>query len=218
MREQLRQELTEEYEQVKSIMGTLESFKSEKPVNILVPQPEERPEDPLVWPPPIPAEHRNPVVAKRPSSALKQQRKESPGLQHRGAGGRAQANPKAERQGNRDARAAKAKDDKGKRVDSLGDGEQKKFDGTGYDSDLVDALERDIVSRNPNVHWDDIADLEDAKKLLREAVVLPMWMPDFFKGIRRPWKRFSPSSENDTTGDLLKHGRPPKLTGQAKRA
>lgn len=35
---------------------------------------------------------------------------------------------------------------------------------------------------------EDIADLEDAKKLLREAVVLPMWMPDFFKGIRRPWK------------------------------
>lgn len=69
-----------------------------------------------------------------------------------------------------------------------GDEGHKKFDGTGYDSDLVDSLERDIVSRNPNVHWNDIADLEDAKKLLREAVVLPMWMPDFFKGIRRPWK------------------------------
>lgn len=38
------------------------------------------------------------------------------------------------------------------------------------------------------LHRDDIADLEEAKKLLREAVVLPMWMPDFFKGIRRPWK------------------------------
>lgn len=38
------------------------------------------------------------------------------------------------------------------------------------------------------MHRDDIADLEEAKKLLREAVVLPMWMPDFFKGIRRPWK------------------------------
>lgn len=37
---------------------------------------------------------------------------------------------------------------------------------------------------------DDIADLEDAKKLLKEAVVLPMWMPAFFKGIRRPWKVF----------------------------
>ncbi len=33
------------------------------------------------------------------------------------------------------------------------DVEQRKFDGTGYDSDLVDALERDIVSRNPNIHW-----------------------------------------------------------------
>uniref|UniRef100_A0A147A8A7 Katanin p60 ATPase-containing subunit A1 n=1 Tax=Fundulus heteroclitus TaxID=8078 RepID=A0A147A8A7_FUNHE len=186
--QQLRQELSEEYEQVKSIMGTLESFKCEKPVNILVPQPEERPEDPAVWPPPIPAEHRNPVVAKRPNSAVKQQKKDSPGLQHRGAAGRAQANPKAERQANRDARGLKAKDDKSKKVDASGDGEQKKFDGTGYDSDLVDSLERDIVSRNPNVHWDDIADLEDAKKLLREAVVLPMWMPDFFKGIRRPWK------------------------------
>lgn len=35
---------------------------------------------------------------------------------------------------------------------------------------------------------EDIADLEEAKKLLKEAVVLPMWMPEFFKGIRRPWK------------------------------
>ena len=34
-----------------------------------------------------------------------------------------------------------------------GEAEQKKFDGTGHDSDLVDSLERDIVSRNPNVHW-----------------------------------------------------------------
>nr|XP_015209219.1 PREDICTED: katanin p60 ATPase-containing subunit A1 [Lepisosteus oculatus] len=66
--------------------------------------------------------------------------------------------------------------------------EVKKFDGTGYDKDLVEALERDIISQNPNVKWDDIADLEEAKKLLKEAVVLPMWMPEFFKGIRRPWK------------------------------
>lgn len=37
--------------------------------------------------------------------------------------------------------------------EGAGDAEQRKFDGTGYDSDLVDALERDIVSRNPNIHW-----------------------------------------------------------------
>ncbi len=28
-----------------------------------------------------------------------------------------------------------------------------KFDPTGYDKDLVEALERDIVQKNPNVHW-----------------------------------------------------------------
>lgn len=39
--------------------------------------------------------------------------------------------------------------------DGAGDAEQRKFDGTGYDSDLVESLERDIVSRNPNVHWYD---------------------------------------------------------------
>ena len=34
----------------------------------------------------------------------------------------------------------------------------------------------------------DIAGLTEAKRLLEEAVVLPLWMPDYFKGIRRPWK------------------------------
>ena len=42
-------------------------------------------------------------------------------------------------------------------------------------------IERDIVQKDPNVHWSDIADLAEAKRLLEEAVVLPMWMPDFFK-------------------------------------
>ena len=48
--------------------------------------------------------------------------------------------------------------------------------------------ERDIVERGTSVTWDQIADLKDAKQLLQEAVVLPLWMPDYFKGIRRPWK------------------------------
>uniref|UniRef100_A0A3Q3XCH5 Katanin p60 ATPase-containing subunit A1 n=1 Tax=Mola mola TaxID=94237 RepID=A0A3Q3XCH5_MOLML len=187
--QQVRQELTAECEQVKAIMGTLESFKSEKPVDVLAPKSQKRPEEPLVWPPPFSSEHR---YVFRPNSAVKQQRRDSPGLQHRvaGPGGRGQANSKPERPGFRDARGTKAKDDKGKKRggEGAGDAESKKFVSTGYDSDLVDSLERDIVSRNPNIRWDDIADLEDAKKLLREAVVLPMWMPDFFKGIRRPWK------------------------------
>ncbi|WMV17598.1 hypothetical protein MTR67_010983, partial [Solanum verrucosum] len=36
--------------------------------------------------------------------------------------------------------------------------------------------------------WDDVAGLNEAKKLLQEAVVLPLWMPKYFQGIRRPWK------------------------------
>jgi len=67
-------------------------------------------------------------------------------------------------------------------------GDEKKFDGSGYDKELVDALERDIVQRNPNVSWESVAGLEEPKKLLKEAVILPLIMPDFFKGIRRPWK------------------------------
>lgn len=67
--------------------------------------------------------------------------------------------------------------------------EEKKFEPSSHlESELVDILERDILQKNPNIHWDDIADLHDAKRLLEEAVVLPMWMPSFFKGIRRPWK------------------------------
>jgi hypothetical protein len=37
--------------------------------------------------------------------------------------------------------------------DGASDSEIPKFDGAGYDKDLVEALERDIVSRNPSIHW-----------------------------------------------------------------
>jgi katanin p60 ATPase-containing subunit A1 len=44
------------------------------------------------------------------------------------------------------------------------------------------------LQKNPNVKFEQIAGLREAKRLLEEAVVLPLWMPDFFQGIRRPWK------------------------------
>ncbi len=47
---------------------------------------------------------------------------------------------------------------------------------------------RDVVDKSPGVRWDDIAGLEEAKRLLQENVVLPLYMPDFFQGIRRPVK------------------------------
>ena len=33
------------------------------------------------------------------------------------------------------------------------DREVKRFDGSGHDKDLVESLERDIISQNPNVKW-----------------------------------------------------------------
>jgi katanin p60 ATPase-containing subunit A1 len=60
--------------------------------------------------------------------------------------------------------------------------------GSGPDKDLIEMLERDCVDRCPQVKWDSIAGLEQAKSLLEEAVVLPLVMPDYFQGIRRPWK------------------------------
>lgn len=62
-------------------------------------------------------------------------------------------------------------------------GDEKKFQCHALDRDLVEMLERDIVQKHPNVHWDDIADLKEAKELLEEAIVLPMWMPEYFKGM-----------------------------------
>lgn len=56
------------------------------------------------------------------------------------------------------------------------------------DLELIEGVERDIVEGKVSVNWESIAGLSEAKHLLQEAVVLPLWMPDYFKGIRRPWK------------------------------
>lgn len=63
-----------------------------------------------------------------------------------------------------------------------------KYPHSEADKELVELIERDMLQHNPNVRWTDIAELKEAKRLLDEAVVLPLLMPDFFKGIRRPWK------------------------------
>ncbi|ELR51739.1 Katanin p60 ATPase-containing subunit A-like 1 [Bos mutus] len=203
--QQVRQELLEEYEQVKSIVSTLESFKIDRPPDFPVSCQDEPFRDPAVWPPPVPAEHNKStdplpsnisiVISMKKKTLLliyPTPMKEMPGGGARGPVGRAHPISKSEKPStsrDKDCRA-RGRDDKARKnmQDGTSDGEIPKFDGAAYDKDLVEALERDIVSRNPSVHWDDIADLEEAKKLLREAVVLPMWMPDFFKGIRRPWK------------------------------
>lgn len=58
------------------------------------------------------------------------------------------------------------------------------------DSELEEVVERDIVlqTKADALTFHDIAGLETAKKLLTEAITLPLLMPDFFTGIREPWK------------------------------
>ena len=39
-------------------------------------------------------------------------------------------------------------------------------DGNGPDAELIQMLERDVIDKNPNVSFNDIAELDDAKKTL----------------------------------------------------
>ncbi|XP_045487055.1 katanin p60 ATPase-containing subunit A-like 1 [Pieris rapae] len=163
--------------------------------------------DPSAWPSPTSVEHKGPPPLKsarnnprnnRTADAKKPAPKTATTSQRKTSDVR---NPKI----NTKAHSAKTKDtnkdhnkDKQDRDNNNGDRDtddekhkedERRFEpNSSADSDLVDMLERDIVQKNPNIRWDDIADLSEAKRLLEEAVVLPLWMPDFFKGIRRPWK------------------------------
>ncbi|KAE8144401.1 P-loop containing nucleoside triphosphate hydrolase protein [Aspergillus avenaceus] len=56
----------------------------------------------------------------------------------------------------------------------------------GVDVTAARQILNDIVVRGDEVHWDDIAGLEGAKKALKEAVVYPFLRPDLFSGLREP--------------------------------
>lgn len=167
--------------------------------------------DPNAWPPPTNVEHKGPPAMKSarnnsrnprtdikkttpaPRNATTSQRKTSDVRNPRIAANKAHSAKTKDTSSNKEHSSGKEKQDRdnnnGDTDDEKHKDEERKFEPpSAADGDLVDMLERDIVQKNPNIRWDDIADLTEAKRLLEEAVVLPMWMPDFFKGIRRPWK------------------------------
>ena len=69
---------------------------------------------------------------------------------------------------------------------------KKKGDSTPSKKDeeakLSEGLAGSILAEKPNVKWDDVAGLEQAKESLKEAVILPTRFPQLFTGKRKPWK------------------------------
>jgi SpoVK/Ycf46/Vps4 family AAA+-type ATPase len=56
----------------------------------------------------------------------------------------------------------------------------------GVDEGAAKQIFNEIVVHGDEVHWDDVAGLEIAKKALKEAVVYPFLRPDLFMGLREP--------------------------------
>jgi vacuolar protein-sorting-associated protein 4 len=78
--------------------------------------------------------------------------------------------------------------DLGKSGSGSGEGDQKKSSGDKDNDKFRDALSQAIVKEKPNIKWEDVAGLEQAKQTLKEAIILPVKFPDIFVGIRKPWK------------------------------
>lgn len=74
--------------------------------------------------------------------------------------------------------------------------------------DLASAISQDICSTSPGVAWGDVAGLEGAKHLLREALVMPLQFPHIFTGILAPWKVRSTASTANACQKQVKGGCP----------
>ncbi len=66
------------------------------------------------------------------------------------------------------------------------------FEGVEIEDKETQELQSDIagmiIQEKPDVKWEDVANLEDAKQALRESIILPILRPDLFTGARQPWK------------------------------
>ena len=58
----------------------------------------------------------------------------------------------------------------------------------GHDMSIAHLVMQDLVQAGRGVTFEDVAALSEAKRLLHEAIILPTIVPEFFTGIRSPWK------------------------------
>ena len=151
--------------------------------------------DPDVWPPPTPQVDRfqpRPAAKKRnPPPVAKKEPSRREVLAKAGAGKGPNEAAKPSRNYEKPWKA-NARNEQEK---PAAQGERSSFidakfpdGGAGPDLELIQMLEHDVVEKSPSVTFDDIAELQEAKQLLEEAVLLPIIMPEYFQGIRKPWK------------------------------
>ena len=62
------------------------------------------------------------------------------------------------------------------------------FGGDSEMKQLANVISREIYQDSPNIRYSDIVELYEAKRLLTEAVQLPIKYPHVFTGILRPWR------------------------------
>ncbi|ESL09619.1 katanin [Trypanosoma rangeli SC58] len=54
--------------------------------------------------------------------------------------------------------------------------------------EFAQRIESEIIEHSLDVKWEDIAGISDAKRVLNEAVILPLLVPELFTGVVKPWK------------------------------
>lgn len=54
------------------------------------------------------------------------------------------------------------------------------------DPKMIELIQSEILERHTKIDWADIAGLDYAKSIIKEAVVLPLLRPDIFTGLRAP--------------------------------
>eukprot|EP00697_Spironema_sp_BW2_P009806 gnl/Spiro4/24821_TR12339_c0_g1_i1.p1 gnl/Spiro4/24821_TR12339_c0_g1~~gnl/Spiro4/24821_TR12339_c0_g1_i1.p1 ORF type:complete len:610 (-),score=128.62 gnl/Spiro4/24821_TR12339_c0_g1_i1:105-1934(-) len=127
---------------------------------------------------PVPMQNNNQQQQQQPRQPVPQSR-----IVHRGDEAPSRSTPSRGRRGG----ARGGGSNHAVRMSAHPDG-RPRFPCLEADLELVEMLEKDIMDKAPVTKWDEIAGLAEAKRLLEEAVVLPHLMPDYFKGLRRPWR------------------------------
>jgi hypothetical protein len=136
-----------------------------------------------------------PGMGNNPSAAMNAMnaRRKSPNISRKAAVPQRQSLGAGAVPGSKPGAAAGGANNKGNNKGILPNGEKMKYSDLAkqegwVDFELIQSIESNIVEGRVNVSWESIAGLKEAKDLLEEAVVLPLWMPEYFKGIRRAWR------------------------------